>query len=103
MPFPFTALPTTGSFIERAREQGCTLGSVTVNGPDGPVTSRYLVGAGPKGAIAILPKSDDECLTPTMVEHLVRTLKVVGYDHCYHDDNKYFTYHDAETGIEERD
>ena len=89
MPSPFRAFPTLREIVEEAKKQGCkekTLSGIV--GPRGPAPARYLVGAGPNGAIKILPNvSDDEHLAPSEIKNIVRVLKITGFDHFYIDDS----------------
>lgn len=84
MPHPFAAMPSLKQFVDNAIRQGCREGvSSPIHGPRGEVRSRYLVGHGPSGAVAILPNiDDDERLTPGKLSYLARVLKVGGYEHC---------------------
>jgi len=48
MPFPFSAMPTLGQFVERAVEQGCRDKKIHgMVGQDGELKARYL-GACPR-------------------------------------------------------
>lgn len=90
MASPFRAFPTLREFIEHAKSQGCRESTVVgITGPRGAAPARYLVGAGPNGAIKILPNiRDNDHLSPSEIANLVRVLKVTGFDHYFIDDQE---------------
>ena len=105
MAYPFKTMPTLREFIYSAVQQGCKEGRVRgIIGARGPAKAHYLVGPGPKGAIAILPNIGDSVrLTPTVLSSLVRILGVEGYEDSVIDDSKTHTYvEDEEPGEDDQ-
>jgi hypothetical protein len=88
MPVPFIAFPTLREVVEHCKAQGCREGSVPgISGPKGKAPARYLIGAGPNGAIKILPNvADNERLAPNEIANIVRVLKITGLDRYFIDD-----------------
>jgi hypothetical protein len=76
--YPFGPMPTLGEYVQKAREQGCTLGTTTahiVGRPDQEV--RYLSRSGPPHLVAVLPAiSDEDRLTPSVVRSLSNQLAI---------------------------
>ena len=83
MPYPFTAFPTLGTFIDTAKAQGCQEGSKVVFSTNGtPSSARFLTA--PNGGYAVLPHiADDDRLDPDVLRSLCASLGVTGYEHCF--------------------
>jgi hypothetical protein len=103
VPFPMTALPTIGQFVEKAVEQGCRLATarVPIIGPRGKVTPRYLESADRKRFVILPNEHDSERLAPSQVANFVRVLGVSGFEHCYPADHEDYEYVAAYEGPSE--
>jgi hypothetical protein len=79
---PFSTFPTLREFVEAAKTQGCEEKFArAIRGPRGAIQPRTLIRRGATTKYAILPNiPEDYRLSPVMLQQLVRTLGIQGFE-----------------------